>query len=98
VERHQTLAAKTGYTDTAHYCFATVVRTEDGRRLAVVVLGAPTSDARFRDTEALLRWARDPAAPEAAAPAPAARKPAAKKAPARKPAARKPAKKTARRR
>jgi D-alanyl-D-alanine carboxypeptidase len=60
VERHQTLAAKTGYTDTAHYCFATVVRTEDGRRLAVVVLGAPTSDARFRDTEALLRWARDP--------------------------------------
>jgi D-alanyl-D-alanine carboxypeptidase len=78
VDRYQTLAAKTGYTDTAHYCFATVVRTASGRRLAAVVLGAPNSNARFQDAQALLRWAEDPN-DVAAAPAPA------RKAPARKP-------------
>lgn len=84
IERHQTLAAKTGYTDTAHYCFATVVRDERGHRLAVVVLGAPNTDARFRDTETLLRWAADPDAP-----APAVTVPPRRKAPARRPASRK---------
>jgi D-alanyl-D-alanine carboxypeptidase (penicillin-binding protein 5/6) len=78
VERYQTLAAKTGYTDTAHYCFATVVRTASGRRLAAVVLGAPTTNARFADAQALLQWAEDPTgatkATIAAPPRPAPKK------------------------
>lgn len=61
VRRYETLAAKTGYTDTARYCFTTVVRTKSGRTLAVAVLGAPTSSWRFRDTQSLIRWAEDQA-------------------------------------
>ncbi len=57
VDRYDTLAAKTGYTDTARYCFATVVQTDSGRTLASVVLGAPNSNARFQDTVAMLSWA-----------------------------------------
>lgn len=64
-DRWETLAAKTGYTDTARYCFATVVRTASGRTLAVAVLGAPTSSSRFSDTTALVRWAESVATPEA---------------------------------
>ena len=55
--RYETLAAKTGYTDTAHYCFTTVVETKSGRRLAAAVLGSPTNSARFSDVKALLDWA-----------------------------------------
>ena len=62
VNRWETLAAKTGYTDTARYCFATVVRTSSGRRLAVTILGAPTSTSRFNDAATLIRWAESTAA------------------------------------
>jgi D-alanyl-D-alanine carboxypeptidase len=55
--RYETLAAKTGYTDTAHYCFTTVVETRSGRHLAAAVLGSPTNSARFADVKALLDWA-----------------------------------------
>lgn len=53
------LAAKTGYTDTARYCFTGVVRTADGRRLAFSVLGANTNRVRWSDVEKLLAWASD---------------------------------------
>jgi len=43
------LAAKTGYTDTAHHCFAGVVETSTGRRIALTVLGAGRSSARWAD-------------------------------------------------
>ncbi len=56
-DRFDTLAAKTGYTDTAHYSFATVVTSPGGRRLGVAVLGAPTSEARFADVARLVAWA-----------------------------------------
>jgi D-alanyl-D-alanine endopeptidase (penicillin-binding protein 7) len=59
VNRWETLAAKTGYTDTAHYCFATVMRTRTGRRLAVAVLGAPTVSSRFSDVAKLVDWVED---------------------------------------
>ena len=59
VKRYETLAAKTGYTDTARYCFSTVVRTRSGRTLAVSVLGAPSSSWRFRDAQSLIRWAEE---------------------------------------
>jgi D-alanyl-D-alanine endopeptidase (penicillin-binding protein 7) len=55
--RWEVLAAKTGFTDTAGWCFAQVVRTATGRRLATVVLGAPNHQARFDDTVRLVRWA-----------------------------------------
>ena len=59
LSRWETLAAKTGYTDTAKYCFATVVRTDEGKTYAVAVLGAPNSAARFADTTALVQWASE---------------------------------------
>ena len=51
------LAAKTGYTDTAGYCFAGVFVTPSGRQIALSVLGAGKNEWRWRDVEALLRWA-----------------------------------------
>ncbi|MFT5686932.1 MAG: D-alanyl-D-alanine endopeptidase (penicillin-binding protein 7) [Myxococcota bacterium] len=51
------LAAKTGYTDTARHCFTTVVRTDDGRTLAMTTLGARRSRQRWSDVRTLLRWA-----------------------------------------
>ncbi|MEQ1508126.1 MAG: hypothetical protein ABMB14_38205 [Myxococcota bacterium] len=53
-----TLAAKTGYTDTAHYCFAIVAESlSTGRRYGAVLLGAPNNSARFDDMLAMLNWA-----------------------------------------
>lgn len=52
----EVLAAKTGYTDTARYCYATVAQTTAGRRLGVVVLGANSSNARFNTALSLIRW------------------------------------------
>lgn len=52
------LAAKTGYTDTARYCFTGVVRTESGRTLAVSLLGANRSRDRWADLDTVLRWTR----------------------------------------
>lgn len=48
------LAGKTGYTDTAGYCFAGVVRTKQGRTVAFSVLGAPSSSKRWADVDRLL--------------------------------------------
>jgi serine-type D-Ala-D-Ala endopeptidase (penicillin-binding protein 7) len=48
------LAAKTGYTDTAHHCFAGVVETRTGRRIALTVLGASRSSARWADGRRIL--------------------------------------------
>lgn len=53
----QTLAAKTGYTDTARWCFSTVVRTKSGRLLGVAVLGARSRSARFAEARRLIEWA-----------------------------------------
>lgn len=52
------LAAKTGYTDTAGYCFSGLFEERDGRRLLVTVLGAPREAGRWADVERLLSWAR----------------------------------------
>jgi D-alanyl-D-alanine endopeptidase (penicillin-binding protein 7) len=50
-------AAKTGYTDTAGFCFTSVLRTAQGRRLALTTLGAPNSWARWEDVKRALAWA-----------------------------------------
>jgi D-alanyl-D-alanine carboxypeptidase len=50
----EVLAAKTGYTDTAGYCFTAMVRTESGRTLAFTTLGAPTNGGRWSDASRIL--------------------------------------------
>ena len=50
----EVLSGKTGYTDTAGYCFTGVVRTEAGRTLAVTLLGAPRSRDRWADLDRVL--------------------------------------------
>lgn len=56
-DRWETLAAKTGYTNTAGWCFGQVVRTRSGRTLGTVVLGARSNAGRFRSTRRLVEWA-----------------------------------------
>lgn len=53
----EVLAAKTGYTDTARYCFSTVVRSPAGRRLVVTVLGGEGKLTRWADVDRILSWA-----------------------------------------
>ena len=48
------LAAKTGYTDTARHCFAGVVETTTGRRIALTVLGAGRSSSRWADVRQIV--------------------------------------------
>lgn len=50
------LAAKTGYTDTARYCYSTALRTPSGRRVVLTVLGSPRNRDRWADVGTLLRW------------------------------------------
>ncbi len=50
----EVLAAKTGYTDTAGYCFSAVVRTASGRKLAFTTLGAGTTGGRWGDAARIL--------------------------------------------
>lgn len=51
----EVLAAKTGYTDTAGYCFTAVVRTASGRTIAMTLLGSPSTATRWRDVEKVLQ-------------------------------------------
>ncbi len=57
IRQYDVVAAKTGYTDAAGYCFASVLRTNDGGHYGVVVLGAPNDGTRFADTRRLIDWA-----------------------------------------
>jgi len=49
-------SAKTGYTDTARYCFTTMVETQDGRRLVITLLGADGRMTRWADVGRVLSW------------------------------------------
>jgi D-alanyl-D-alanine endopeptidase (penicillin-binding protein 7) len=51
--RHDIIGGKTGYICESGYCLA-LVAEQDGRKLATVVLGAPTSGTRFRDAAKIL--------------------------------------------
>ncbi len=55
-ENDESPVGKTGFIVEAGYCLATCLHTT-GRDIAVVVLGAPSSGTRFREANALLRWA-----------------------------------------
>jgi D-alanyl-D-alanine endopeptidase (penicillin-binding protein 7) len=51
------LAGKTGYIRSAGYCLATLLQLpESGQQVAVVILGAPSSATRFRETLGLYAW------------------------------------------
>lgn len=54
----EVLAAKTGYTDTAGYCFSAVVRTRSGRTIALSLLGSPSTATRWRDVDRVLAMTR----------------------------------------
>ena len=58
-ENLEFLAAKTGYTDTARYCFSAVVRTRSGRRVALAVLGAPNIRTRWADVRRIVDWVEE---------------------------------------
>ncbi len=49
-------AGKTGFTSSAGYCLATLLRLPQGSPIAVVVLGAKSSASRFWDTRHLFNW------------------------------------------
>jgi D-alanyl-D-alanine endopeptidase (penicillin-binding protein 7) len=49
-------SAKTGYTDTARYCFTTAVTTPSGRRLVISLLGAEGRLTRWADVGRILDW------------------------------------------
>lgn len=49
-------AAKTGYTDTARYCFTTMLTTDSGRRLIITIMGAEGKMTRWGDVERVLSW------------------------------------------
>lgn len=50
------LAAKTGYTDTARYCFSAAVQMSSGRRLVMTFLGGQRKTTRWADARQVLRW------------------------------------------
>ncbi len=61
------LAAKTGYTDTARYCFTVALLTRSGRPLVITLLGAEGKQSRWADVSRVLSWVDDlPAEPDAA--------------------------------
>ena len=53
-KRYDVLAAKTGFSNTAGYCFTTVVRTPSGRKLAISLLGAGSTGRRWSDLTRIL--------------------------------------------
>lgn len=51
------VTGKTGFVEEAGYCMAAVVTNEQGKRLAIVTLGADSSVDRFQDVKSLVWWA-----------------------------------------
>ena len=52
----EVIAGKTGYIDEAGYCFATLVRLQDGRPVSIVVLGSSSNAGRFTEARRLVDW------------------------------------------
>lgn len=53
------LGGKTGYTESAGYCFVGRFQAPDGREFVSVVLGASGREERFQESKALVRWVLD---------------------------------------
>jgi D-alanyl-D-alanine endopeptidase (penicillin-binding protein 7) len=54
----EVLGAKTGFISKAGYCLATLLQMPQGSKVAVVVLGATNSTARFNEAVNLFNWIR----------------------------------------
>ncbi len=54
--RNEILGAKTGFIRKSGYCLVTCAGNGTGKRLAFVVLGAPSNYSRFRDMQRLMDW------------------------------------------
>ncbi len=52
--RHDIIGGKTGHIRNSGYCLALGIEDSDGRRLGVVILGAPSNNYRYRDAHRLL--------------------------------------------
>lgn len=55
------LGGKTGFNREAGHCLIFALRVKDGRRVAIVILGAPTRNALFSDAKRLVAWTREAA-------------------------------------
>lgn len=54
--RSEILGAKTGFIVKSGYCLVTCAQNGSGKKLAFVVLGAPSNYSRFRDMQRLIDW------------------------------------------
>ncbi len=50
------LGGKTGFTESAGYCFVGQFKNQEGKEIISVVLGSPSKDARFSETKKLVTW------------------------------------------
>lgn len=50
------LAGKTGFTQDAGYCLASLIKLKNGHEIIAVVLAAPRADDRFDDTKRMVGW------------------------------------------
>ncbi len=55
--KYRILAGKTGYITESDYCLTTVMEDGSGKKVTVVVLGAPGPQTRFREARRLATWA-----------------------------------------
>jgi D-alanyl-D-alanine endopeptidase (penicillin-binding protein 7) len=55
--KYKILAGKTGYISESAYCLTTIIEDEKGKKVTVVVLGAPGPQTRFREARRLAAWA-----------------------------------------
>lgn len=57
--RYKVLNGKTGYIQASDYCLTTLVRNRKGERLAIVVLGVPGDNLRFKEARKLIEFGYD---------------------------------------
>jgi serine-type D-Ala-D-Ala endopeptidase (penicillin-binding protein 7) len=54
--KYRVLTGKTGYINESQHCLTTILMDRRGRKLTLVVLGAPGSGTRFREAKKLADW------------------------------------------
>jgi D-alanyl-D-alanine endopeptidase (penicillin-binding protein 7) len=54
--KYDVLSGKTGYINESDYCLTTLVQNATGKKLTIVVLGAPGNRLRFKEARQLAEW------------------------------------------